>query len=67
MKLSVLAFVVVQAAWVMSLPVVLEERQSVYTATRIYHTIISESPYLVDRTTVITWTQYPAARATPAP
>ncbi|KAJ3509840.1 hypothetical protein NLJ89_g5002 [Agrocybe chaxingu] len=36
-----------------------------FTATRIYHTIIPEWPYLVDRTTLITWTAYPAP--TPAP
>ena len=28
----------------------------VFTATRVIHTIIKESPYMVDRTTTIVWT-----------
>ncbi|GLB41427.1 hypothetical protein LshimejAT787_1000270 [Lyophyllum shimeji] len=34
--------------------------QDVITAERIYHTIIPQSPYLVDRTTTIVWTQGPS-------
>ncbi|KAF8076153.1 hypothetical protein FPV67DRAFT_400248 [Lyophyllum atratum] len=33
---------------------------NVITAERIYHTIIPESPYLVDRTTTVVWTQGPS-------
>ncbi|RDB27745.1 hypothetical protein Hypma_003192 [Hypsizygus marmoreus] len=29
------------------------------TIERVYHTIIDESPYLVDRTTTVVWTQTP--------
>ncbi|TRM57507.1 hypothetical protein BD626DRAFT_514967 [Schizophyllum amplum] len=28
-----------------------------FTAPRIYNTFVSESPYLVERTTLVTWTQ----------
>ncbi|KDR80948.1 hypothetical protein GALMADRAFT_1116675 [Galerina marginata CBS 339.88] len=30
---------------------------SVLTAEKIYHTLIDKSPFLVDRTTTIVWTQ----------
>lgn len=33
----------------------------VFTATAVYHTIIDEPPYLVDRTTVVVWTESPSA------
>ncbi|KAJ7617250.1 hypothetical protein FB45DRAFT_1034539 [Roridomyces roridus] len=31
----------------------------VFTATRVYKTITNVAPYIVDATTVITWTQSP--------
>ncbi|KAF8075355.1 hypothetical protein FPV67DRAFT_629929 [Lyophyllum atratum] len=36
----------------------------VLTAERVYHTVIDESPFLVDRTTVVVWTQSPSVTAT---
>ncbi|RDB27360.1 hypothetical protein Hypma_004467 [Hypsizygus marmoreus] len=36
----------------------------VLTVKRIYHTIIDKSPFLVDRTTTIVWTQSPSISAT---
>ncbi|KAF8076152.1 hypothetical protein FPV67DRAFT_1664453 [Lyophyllum atratum] len=30
---------------------------NVITAERVFHTVIAQSPYLVDRTTTIVWTQ----------
>ncbi|KAF9461178.1 hypothetical protein BDZ94DRAFT_1310898 [Collybia nuda] len=52
--------------------VALEKRGAeVLTAERIYHTVIDESPFLVDRTTTIVWTQSPSIieteTATPGP
>lgn len=32
----------------------------VYTATRVYNTLIDVEPYLTQATTVVVWTQYPA-------
>ncbi|KAG5724767.1 hypothetical protein E4T56_gene16423 [Termitomyces sp. T112] len=32
----------------------------VYTDIKVYHTVIDESPYLVDRTTTVVWTQGPS-------
>ncbi|KZP11749.1 hypothetical protein FIBSPDRAFT_871010 [Athelia psychrophila] len=37
----------------------------VFTATRIYNTIVSYYPYLVQATTVVVWTESPAPTATP--
>ncbi|RDB27762.1 hypothetical protein Hypma_003209 [Hypsizygus marmoreus] len=36
----------------------------VLTVKKIYHTIIDKSPFLVDRTTTIVWTQGPSISAT---
>ncbi|RDB27654.1 hypothetical protein Hypma_003182 [Hypsizygus marmoreus] len=36
----------------------------VLTVKKIYHTIIDKSPYLVDRTTTVVWTQRPSISAT---
>ncbi|KAF9528977.1 hypothetical protein CPB83DRAFT_853544 [Crepidotus variabilis] len=40
---------------------------NVFTATRIYHTIVPTPPYLVDYTETIVWTQQPAATEAPVP
>ncbi|TFK32862.1 hypothetical protein BDQ12DRAFT_691909 [Crucibulum laeve] len=34
-----------------------DQRPPVFTAERIIHTIIQESPFLVDHTTTVVWTQ----------
>ncbi|KAG6828777.1 hypothetical protein H0H92_006801 [Tricholoma furcatifolium] len=39
------------------------DASSVFTAVEVYHTIIDEPPYLVDRTTTIVWTQGPTVSA----
>ncbi|TEB14493.1 hypothetical protein FA13DRAFT_1799223 [Coprinellus micaceus] len=36
----------------------------VFTATRVIHTIIKESPYMVDRTTTVVWTAGPVISTT---
>ena len=38
-----------------------------FTATRIYHTLVDYSPWLVDATDVITWTVAETPAPTPAP
>ncbi|KAH9479162.1 hypothetical protein JR316_0007748 [Psilocybe cubensis] len=38
-----------------------KEEPTVFTAKEIYRTLIPESPYIVDRTTTITWTEFPTA------
>ncbi|KAJ2917920.1 hypothetical protein MD484_g2487, partial [Candolleomyces efflorescens] len=38
-------------------PQVIAAEGDVLTATRVFHTIIRESPFLVDRTTTVVWTQ----------
>ncbi|RXW16492.1 hypothetical protein EST38_g9360 [Candolleomyces aberdarensis] len=38
-------------------PPVLAAEGDVLTATRVFHTVIRESPFLVDRTTTVVWTQ----------
>ncbi|KAG5718278.1 hypothetical protein E4T56_gene5968 [Termitomyces sp. T112] len=34
--------------------------EHVYTDIKVYHTVIDEFPYLVDRTTTVVWTQGPS-------
>ncbi|KAF8959651.1 hypothetical protein BDZ97DRAFT_1837267 [Flammula alnicola] len=54
MQFKSILFVVCQVIAVMAL-----ERGGapVFTAKKVYHTIIDQSPYLVDRTTTIVWTE----------
>ncbi|EAU89645.1 hypothetical protein CC1G_02534 [Coprinopsis cinerea okayama7 len=40
--------------------VALAAEGDVFTATRVFHTIIKEEPYLVDRTETFVWTQGPS-------
>ncbi|KAF8076631.1 hypothetical protein FPV67DRAFT_1664888 [Lyophyllum atratum] len=40
------------------------EGNRVLTAQRVYHTVVDTSPFLVDRTTVVVWTQSPSITAT---
>ncbi|RDB26966.1 hypothetical protein Hypma_005137 [Hypsizygus marmoreus] len=40
---------------------------AVVTVERVYHTIIDQSPFLVDRTTTIVWTQGPSIVDTETP
>ncbi|TFK34059.1 hypothetical protein BDQ12DRAFT_727245 [Crucibulum laeve] len=45
----------------------LEERAAtVLTVQKVYHTVIDQSPFLVDRTSTIVWTQSPSI-TTPEP
>ncbi|KJA22741.1 hypothetical protein HYPSUDRAFT_201838 [Hypholoma sublateritium FD-334 SS-4] len=37
---------------------------NVFTATRVYHTLITKSPFLVDVTSVTTWTEGSSISAT---
>ncbi|RXW19651.1 hypothetical protein EST38_g6208 [Candolleomyces aberdarensis] len=39
----------------------------VLTAPRVFHTVIQQSPYLVERTTTVTWTQSTTITETAAP
>ncbi|RXW24333.1 hypothetical protein EST38_g1522 [Candolleomyces aberdarensis] len=39
----------------------------VLTAPRVYHTVIKQSPYLVERTTTVTWTQSTTITETATP
>ncbi|GLB41429.1 hypothetical protein LshimejAT787_1000290 [Lyophyllum shimeji] len=34
--------------------------QNVLTAERVFHTLVDQSPYLVDRTATVVWTQSPS-------
>ncbi|EAU89559.1 hypothetical protein CC1G_02448 [Coprinopsis cinerea okayama7 len=36
------------------------EEGDVHTVTRVFHTIVKQSPYLVDRTTTVVWTEGPS-------
>ncbi|KAF9483006.1 hypothetical protein BDN70DRAFT_990649 [Pholiota conissans] len=54
MQLTTIVLVAAQAIAIMAL----ENRAlPVHTADRIYHTIIDQSPFLVERTSTITWTE----------
>ncbi|KAH8824385.1 hypothetical protein DL96DRAFT_1712664 [Flagelloscypha sp. PMI_526] len=37
---------------------------TVFTDTKVIHTLVPTPPYLIDITTVIVWTQYPATVST---
>ncbi|KAF5341079.1 hypothetical protein D9611_005995 [Ephemerocybe angulata] len=52
-----------------ALPAVHAGEGQVLTATRVFHTIVKYSPFLVESTTVVTWTQSSsiAETATPTP
>ncbi|TEB23092.1 hypothetical protein FA13DRAFT_1740403 [Coprinellus micaceus] len=39
------------------LPGVFAAEGDVYTATKVFQTVVSQSPYLLEQTTVVTWTQ----------
>ncbi|KAF8994971.1 hypothetical protein BDQ17DRAFT_1042603 [Cyathus striatus] len=36
------------------------QMKTVFTDIKVYHTTVSDSPFLVERTTTITWTQGPS-------
>ncbi|KAF9461172.1 hypothetical protein BDZ94DRAFT_1310892 [Collybia nuda] len=41
-----------------------EEKPKVLTAQKIYHTLIEESPFIVDKTTTVVWTKGPSISPT---
>ncbi|KAF6747073.1 hypothetical protein DFP72DRAFT_1062500 [Ephemerocybe angulata] len=41
-------------------PAVRAAEGDVFRATRVYHTVIKQSPFLVTSTTTVTWTQGPS-------
>ncbi|PPQ78667.1 hypothetical protein CVT25_010555 [Psilocybe cyanescens] len=49
----------VSALWLRDAPTVL-------TAERIFHTVIKESPFIVERTSTVTWTLAPSTAAATA-
>ncbi|KAJ3510609.1 hypothetical protein NLJ89_g4581 [Agrocybe chaxingu] len=54
MQFKAIVIVAIQALAV----VALERRApAVVTAERVYHTVIRQSPFLVDRTSTVVWTQ----------
>ncbi|KAF9528970.1 hypothetical protein CPB83DRAFT_893933 [Crepidotus variabilis] len=58
MKLNYILFVASQCL----LTFALERRQDrkVFTATKVVHALVSQSPFFVDSTTTVVWTQSPS-------
>ncbi|TEB22100.1 hypothetical protein FA13DRAFT_1799212 [Coprinellus micaceus] len=63
------AFLIVAAVLASSTPAVFAKEGDVLRATRVFHTIIRQSPFLVESSTTVTWTEGPSVTdtATPTP
>ncbi|KAF8798630.1 hypothetical protein BYT27DRAFT_6897286 [Phlegmacium glaucopus] len=61
MQLKSIFFTIAQVLVVLAL---VPRDEPVLTAERIYHTIIDQSPFLVERTTQVVWTQSPSITQT---
>ncbi|PPQ94069.1 hypothetical protein CVT25_009738 [Psilocybe cyanescens] len=67
MQFVYIIFVLAQIVTIMALA---PRDSGVVTAERVYHTMITQSPYMVDETSTTTWTQSPSitdSQATVAP
>ncbi|KAF9477938.1 hypothetical protein BDN70DRAFT_933783 [Pholiota conissans] len=67
MQLKVIVFAAIQIVAVLANPVEVVERQDlpIHTATRVFHTIVHKSPFLVDKTSTIVWTESSSITDTP--
>ncbi|KAF9485556.1 hypothetical protein BDN70DRAFT_988760 [Pholiota conissans] len=57
MQLKTIVFAAVQIAAVFAADPLERRDNTVHTALKVYHTIINESPFLVDRTSTVIWTE----------
>ncbi|KAJ3509350.1 hypothetical protein NLJ89_g5268 [Agrocybe chaxingu] len=67
MQFKTLAFAAVNILAVVALDLRQEPKPRTFTGTKVFHTIISQSPFLVERTTTFTWTQGTSISATATP
>ncbi|KAF8951822.1 hypothetical protein BDZ97DRAFT_2084112 [Flammula alnicola] len=64
MQFKSILFVVCPVITVMALE---RRAAAVFTAEKVYHTVIDQSPYLVDRTTTVIWTESASIRDSSLP